>query len=132
MGSMEPPKHIETKFADFEILPQIIIMRAFEGVHLGMPEAETMAEILNQEFRSVCGWIGDRVNSYSVDPLIVPEVMRQAPQVKCWCHVTYGKHRVDHSVFMERLTPKEFPKNRFETLKPAIEWTYKTLQALAE
>jgi len=125
---MKALKSIVTDFGEFEILPKIIVFRASEGAQVGPEQAPEIIEIIQKEIKGSGGWIADKINKYSVDPMIVPNVLKKAPQMKCWSNVTYGRRLADSYAYFKIVLPEHFPINRFTTLKPAIEWTYATIR----
>lgn len=128
---MEPLSTIETDFAEFVLLPSIIILRCHEGVKLGLDHVAEIQDVIDRMHdleQTDIGWISDKVNSYSTDPLIVPPIQNANPNIRSWCNVIYGRKIADYKQLFKAVSKDNFGINSFDTLPPAIEWTYEYLK----
>ncbi|MBD5782422.1 hypothetical protein IEN85_23180 [Pelagicoccus sp. NFK12] len=130
---MESLETIETDFAAFEILPGILIMRCRRGIKLGLDHIDQIQQVLDRMdvlTPGPVGWISDKVNSYSIDPLMVRPIQDSNPKIRSWCNVVYGREIADYKKLFEAVSVKNFGINSFNTLPPAIDWTYEYLGSL--
>ncbi|MDQ8187147.1 hypothetical protein [Pelagicoccus sp. SDUM812002] len=129
---METLSTIETDFAEFVLLPSIIILRCHEGVKLGLDHVTAIQGVIDRMReleQTAIGWISDKVNSYSTDPLIVPPVQEANPNIRSWCNVIYGRKIADYKLLFKAVSKDNFGINSFDTLPTAIKWTYEYLKS---
>lgn len=130
---MNPIETIETDFATFELLPRIILMRCHAGINLGLDQLDEIRRVVDRSYEldpSFTGWISDKVNSYSTDPLVVPPIQKDYPFLRSWCNVVYGRNIANYAPLFKAVSVNDFGINSFDTLPPAIEWTYEYLKNL--
>lgn len=130
---MESLESIETDFATFELLPHIVVMRCKHGIKLGTEHIEAIQSVLDRMKELTpgdIGWISDKVNSYSTDPMIVRPIQTSHPNVRSWCNVVYGREIADYKTLFQAISGENFGINSFDTLEPAVDWTLQYLDSL--
>lgn len=118
-------KTFENKLGHFEIHRMYMIARFNEGVDLHIKDAPELIDIMLGNYNQPFGWIADRANQYSVDPYISRIMIDDAPFLSSWCNVVHKNTLFDLLPFVKRVTPRNFPKESFEHLLEAINWTEK-------
>jgi len=120
-------KHTITSFADLELHDFWVIVRIHEGINVNKEYAPEFANILNKHFDTSFGWISDRTYSYSVDPLVIPELISKVAHFRCFSVVSHGQPQKVDAQLAQMFFPKDFPTSSFPTLEESLAWTQKTL-----
>ncbi|MCF6283205.1 MAG: hypothetical protein L3J28_13545 [Candidatus Polarisedimenticolaceae bacterium] len=82
--------------------------------------------LINDNFSDTCGWISDRINSYSFDPLIIAHAIQNTNNVKIFATVTYKDQR-KRTAYLEDMFPDDIQISDFNSLPAAIAWVKETL-----
>jgi hypothetical protein len=119
---------LKSSFAEFRFTSNLVIVKVYEGVDFGPAHLPELYKILNDKFDGDFAWISDKCFSYSVDLLIIPEIIKKFPNFKCCSNVTYGQQRKDNVVIAKPFFPPQMPINSFNSLNEAIQWSEETLK----
>lgn len=117
-------KIVKSELGEFEIHNRYVIARFKEGMELGFEHVPEISKLLLEHCDGTSvGWIGDRINDYSFDPLAVQTMFDRLPSIASWCNVMRDGRTVDLQPYVAQMTPPGFPAASFKSLDKAIEWT---------
>jgi len=113
---------VDSSNGAYEIHDKYVIARYFEGSSLGIEEAVFVNTLLRDRFSTEFGWISDRVNSYSTDPMVIKEMVKNVSHFKCAAWVSYGSSLKAKASVLPAFVPDRIKTNIFDSLPEAIEW----------
>ena len=121
---IDPPIEIhESSLGFYEIYDNYIIATFNEGVDVDLECAPEIIELLSRKMHKPFGWISNKVNSYSANPLIMRDVIPKVPLFKSYCGVIYGNYSRDYTKMGKSSVPENFCLASFNTLDDGVEWT---------
>jgi len=123
----KPIKHYSLEFAGVDIFEKYMHVTPKE-VNMDVPKMEALLNIANEHFSSSFGYIGDRKNNNSIDPVSAAFLIEKAVNLKAIAIVTY-------STITEKMVEIEknfisnipglniqVPIEMFEDLDSAVKW----------
>ena len=120
---------IQTYIGIYELYDNYIVSTINEGIHLDSKYAPEILEICNGHMQQPFGWISNKVNSYSADPLILLDIIPNTPLIRSYCSVDYGRPERDYSVYVKPVVPDSFHVTSLENLEDAIDWTIRMVNS---
>ena len=119
---MEPKTHI-LPFGKYTAYENYIIGEPNEFVNMGIEEACVVVDQIAYKYKGNWGYIGNRVNRNSVDPMVYLFAKREYPNFYAMAVVTYSQH-AEEFVFIEK-SVADFVNLNFESfrkLNASIAW----------
>ena len=114
---------IESDNAAYELHDNYVVVRFFEGGQIGIDEAVFIKTLLSEKFQQPFGWISDRINSYSVDPTLVKDMLEDLSNFKCVSWVCYGSSIKSKISTLYDFIPEGIETKVLHSIPEAIEWT---------
>ena len=122
---------LKLPFGKFEVYENYIIGEPNAKQDMGISEAESLADQTAYHYNQPFGYIGNRINQNSVDPMAYLLVTRKVPLVRVMAVVSYSSVG-DRFLDIERKVA-EHAQLRFEVfdrLRTAKEWMDQTLKSV--
>lgn len=117
-------KVINSEIGTYEVHSDMIIVRFNEAVDVNKNEIEFFVNLAKNNFApdQNFAFISNKINSYSVDPLIAIEVGKQLPNLKYFANVIHNDETKDITYIVKYAFPKTVKLNSFNTLDEALGW----------
>ena len=120
--------YYDLKISETFIYENYLINQIKEGIHIEPCHAKLLKEVLEKHFTNTpMIYISNRMNSYSVDPMIYKKISKYENLI-AMAIVVYDKSRLDVAEIERQFFEKTFMI--FESLKDAIVWTYQELEKI--
>lgn len=125
-------KHYSLDFSDVDIFEKYMLVTPKE-VNMDKSKMEILSKIANEHFSSSFGYISNRTNKNSIEPVTAAFLIEKELNLKAIAVVTYGevtKKIVDiEKNFMSNIPSLniEIPIETFEDLDSAVKWIETTV-----
>jgi len=114
---------VESNLGEYKFYEHHVILTAYEGVDINLQHSSEIVSLLNRKMKKPFGWISNKVNSYSANPLIMLDVVPNVPLLKSYCGVIYNDESKDYTKYGKKVVPVDFPLGKFNDINEAVEWT---------
>ncbi|MEM9227812.1 MAG: hypothetical protein AAGA45_07575 [Verrucomicrobiota bacterium] len=112
-------------FGTFTIYPQIMVGELAEGTNLDIDKLRTLKALAEEHYEEPFGYIGNRVNSFSIDPCTY-RALKPMSNLVSLAYVTYSAAQ-RHALGLERDFLPSIPVGTFYRLDDAFRWTEQML-----
>ncbi len=109
------------QFGCMELMDDYAVVTCNEGVHVDLNEIEVIEAVLDTAYsKKRFGFIANRVNSYSINPLAVRRLFTHNNLVAG--AIVGGSKHIKHIAKIEFEIIRGPPKKHFEDMSSAVKW----------
>ena len=121
----------ELEFGTFKKFDRYILGIPNKYSNVGIPEAREVNRIIGSQFTQNYGYIGDRINIHSVDPILYLYAGKESPLLKSVAVIVYSESSRKIAELEEQAANTVgFNFSIFDDLDSAVEWTLLGLDKL--